>query len=255
MTSTLPAAPVAPTAPLNGAKRSPAGVPAAPRRPRNTLWMVAGVLLVVVSGVAAATAVSSLDDRVDVLVAARTIAEGEVVVSGDLRTVSIGVDSRIRAVPPDEAGQLVGQVATGPVGEGSIIHPSQFVAGDSEDQPKVIVGAALEAGQYPLTGLRPGDRVKVIEVSGPNAVFDESSTLGPRELAEGEIVEVAPTASTDVLLVSIRINEAIAASLAERAQQGRLRLVLIDNGLLDDPVSPLDPADPAAPGSPSEVGQ
>lgn len=207
-----------------------------------------------VSGIAAATAVRSLSDRVEVLIASRTIAEGEVIEPGDLRTASIGVDSSVRAVSPDEADGLVGKVATGPIGEGSIIHRSQFIAGDSEDQPKVIVGAALSAGQYPLANLRPGDRVKIIEVSGPNAVFDDSRAIGPRELAEGEIVEVSRTASSDGRLVSIRVNEAIATPLAERAQQGRLRLVLIDEGLLDDPVSPLAPAEPAQPGTPGGSG-
>ncbi len=236
-----------------GSNGSTTGLPIAPRRPRNTIWIIAGVALVVMSGLASASVVSSLSERVDVLVAARTIAEGEVIDPGDLRSVSIAVDPSIRAIPPSERDELIGHVATGPIGEGSVVHRSQFIAGDSEDQPKVIVGVALDAGQYPITGLRPGDRVKVIEVSGPNATFDDRAASGPRELTEGEVVEVVRLSRSDSLLVSLRVNEAIATPLSERAQQARLRLALIDAGLLDDPVAPLDPAEPGEPGTPSEL--
>lgn len=242
-----------PETPLNGSRPATAGMPVPPRRPRNTIWMVAGIALVLISGIAAASAISSLDDRVEVLVAARTIAEGAVVEDGDLRTASIAVDSGIRAIPPEEAAELIGQVAAGPVGEGSIVHRSQFVAGDAEGQPKVIVGLDLTAGQYPLAGLRPGDRVKVIEVSGANAAFVQDSgagaSTGPRELAEGEVVDVVRLANNDRRLVSLRVSEAIASPLSERAHQGRIRLALIDDGLFDDAVAPLEPADPGQPGS------
>ncbi len=247
-------APPAPTPNGDGnrVRTEAAGVPVGPARQRNTLWIIAGIALVLISGLAAATVVQSLSGRVDVLVAARLIAEGEVVEPGDLKSTSLAVEPGVRAISPSELNNLIGMVATGPIGEGAIVHPSQFIDGNTEDQPTVIVGAALEAGQYPLSGLRPGDRVKVIEVSGATAAFDES-TIGPRELTEGEVVEVERLARSDAFLVSIRVNEAIATPMSERAQQGRLRLALIDSGLFDDPVAPLDPADPAEPGEPSEL--
>ena len=67
------------SAPLNGASPPVTGVPISPKRDRNTLWIVAGIVLVVLSGIAAATVARSLTNRVDVLVATRTIAEGEVI--------------------------------------------------------------------------------------------------------------------------------------------------------------------------------
>ena len=236
----------------NGNGKAPVGVPLSPRRPRNTLWIIAGVVLVVISGLAAATIARSLSNRVDVLVASRTIAEGEVINDADLRTESIAATG-VRAISPSERVDLVGQVATGPIGEGSIVHPSQFIEGNAEDQPQVIVGAALDPGQYPLVGLRPGDVVKVIEVSGPNAAFTDTAS-GPREITEGTVVEVNRLVRADTFLVSIRVNEAIATPISERAQQGRIRLALIDDGLLDDPVVPIDPGRPAEPGEPSEPG-
>ena len=244
--------PPAPNAANADRRSNTVGVPVGPGRERNTLWMIAGIALVLVSGLAAATVAQSMSNRVEVLVAARTIAEGEVIDVGDLRSSSLAVDGGVRAIAPTELDTLIGKVATGPIGEGAIVHPSQFIDGNEAEQPTVIVGAALEAGQYPLAGLRPGDQVKVIEVSGPNAVFDDSGS-GPRELTEGEIVEVVRLARSDALLVSIRVNEAIATPLSERAQQGRLRLALIDGGLLDDQVAPLEPGDPADPGEPTEL--
>lgn len=242
-----------PDAALNDPGRSAAGMPVPPRRPRNTIWMIAGLLLVLVSGIAAATAFASLDRRVEVLVAARTIAEGEVVEGGDLRPASVAVDPGVRAVSPSEAGELVGQVAAGPVGQGQIVHRSQFVAGDAEGQPKVIVGLALDPGQYPLVGLRPGDRVKVVEVSASNAAFGDDPGSGSRELTEGEVVDVVSLSGGDRRLVSLRISEAMATPVSDGAHQSLVRLALIDDGLFDDVVAPLDPAEPGEPGTPSEV--
>lgn len=234
-------------------RRAP-GVPIAPRRQRNTMWMIVGAFLVLASGLAAATVFRSLSSRVEVLVAARAIGTGEVIDVDDLETASLSADGNVRAISPADRDDLLGQVAAGPIGQGAIVHRSNFVEGNDDGQPQVIIGAALDAGQYPLAGLRPGDRVKIIEVSGPNATFDDSLG-GAREVTEGEVVETRKLARSDALLVSLRVNEAIATPLSERAQQGRLRLALVDEGLLDDPVVPIDPAAPAEPGEPTEADQ
>lgn len=240
--------------PSRAVDERPVGVPVAPRRPRNTLWMIAGVIIILFSGLAALSIFGSLSARVDVLVAARPIAKGQVIVNEDFRTVSIAADNSVRAIAPERRAELVGQIATGPIGTGSIVHPAQFITGDSEDQQKVIVGAALDAGEYPRVGLRPGDEVVLIEVSSPNAAFDVTSA-GPREIALGEVVEIVRLSRTDALLVSIRVNESVAVLAADRAEQGRLRLALIDRGFaneLVDPVEPVEPVEAEVPAGPEE---
>lgn len=231
----------------------PVGVPVSPRRPRNTLWVIAGVLLIVVSGLSALIIAQSLSSRVEVLVATRDIAKGQVIGEADLGATSIAASIGVRAIAPAQKAELVGQIATGPIGTGSIVHPAQFVDSTAEEDTKVIVGAALDPGEYPRAGLIPGDKVLVIEVSAQNASLNDLGA-GPREISRGEVVEVSRLARSDALLVSLRVNESAAVPISERAEQGRLRLALVDSGVPTELVQPLDPANPVAPGEPDEPG-
>ena len=224
------------------------GLPTAPPKARNTTWIAAGLVLVVVAGIAASSLWRGLSDRVEVLVAADLIEAGQVITAEDLTTASIAADENVRAISPDQLDQLVGQVASGPIGEGSIIHPAQFVADLGEDEPTVIIGAALQPGQYPIIGLLPGDRVRIIEVSGRDALIGEETE--PQEIAVGEIVEVAGLTQSDVYLVSLRIDESASLLISERVQQGRISIALIDGDIPDEMIEPIGPAAPVEPGEP-----
>lgn len=250
--ATQPRPPAPPSADQTAAGidlQRPVGVPTAPRRPRNTLWMVAGAVLVLLSGLSALVIAQSLSSRVDVLVATRDIARGQVITDEDLATASISATSGVRAIDPGRRSEIVGQIATGPIGPGTILHPAQFVDGAAGDGEKVVVGAALEPGQFPRFGLNPGDEVVLMEVSSRTAQADDQAT-GPRELGRGEVVEVVELTDPDTLLVTLRVNAALAVSISERAEQGRLRLGLVDNGFPDEVVKPLEPADPVKPAQP-----
>ncbi|MEP6296170.1 MAG: SAF domain-containing protein, partial [Ilumatobacter sp.] len=230
--------------------RSKVGLPTAPPKARNTTWIAAGLVLVVVAGIAASSLWRGLSDRVEVLVAADLIEAGQVITEADLTTASIAADENVRAISPDELSTLIGQVATGPIGAGSIVVPAQFVADVTGDEPTVILGAALQPGQYPIVGLLPGDRVRIIEVSGRDALIGEEAE--PQEIAVGEIVEVAGLQQADVYLVSLRINESASLLISERVQQGRISIALLDSGFPDELIDPIGPADPVEPGEPLE---
>lgn len=252
--ATQPRPPAPPSADQTAAGidlQRPVGVPTAPRRPRNTMWMVAGAVLVLLSGLSALVIAQSLSNRVDVLVATRDIARGRVITDDDLSTASISATSGVKAIDPGRRGEIVGQIATGPIGPGTILHPAQFVDGAAGDGEKVIVGAALAPGQFPRFGLNPGDEVVLMEVSSRTAVADDGLSAGPRELGRAEVVEVVDLTDPDTLLVTLRVNAALAVSISERAEQGRLRLGLVDNGFPDEVVKPLDPAEPVKPAEPN----
>lgn len=193
---------------------------------------MSGAALVLISGVVAFGAFSSLSNRVEVLATARPIAEGQVVEKADFQVVSLPADSGVNAVSLDtyltDPTVLIGKTARGPISEGVLIDPAQLADGTTADQPMVIVGAALQPGQYPVVGLNAGDRVSILEISGPRQNGDESQG-GPRELSEGLVVEVSPLGqSGENVFVSIEINEAVATSVAERIGEGRVRLALVD---------------------------
>ena len=149
-----PAAPVAAapgTEPVSPLKKAAGGL-AAPTRQRNAAVMIAGAAFIILAAALAASVASSFDDSIEVLVATSEIAEGQPVTEADFRTVRIAAGAGdIQVVSPDSIEDLVGRVAAGPIGEGSMIHPAQFAISSAE--AKVVVGAALGPDQGHLRQL------------------------------------------------------------------------------------------------------
>ncbi|MEM9133650.1 MAG: SAF domain-containing protein [Actinomycetota bacterium] len=221
----------------------PVGVPQSPPRPRNTLWIIVGLLLMTVAGLAALGLAGGLAARVEVLVAARPIAEGQVVTVDDLAVAEISVSADVQAISPRRIEEYVGRVATGPVGAGAVLHPGQFADAVDDGAEHVIVGAALQPGAYPRVGLRPGDRVRLVDIEVP---------VASSPAVEAEVVEVVPTGSGGELLISLRIDEAQAEPVSGIAARSALRLALIDEGF-DDLVTPLEPVLPVTPLEPADL--
>lgn len=242
-----PATGAASSRPVSPLKKVAGGL-TAPARQRNTAVMVAGLVFVILAGAIGASVAASFDDSLDVLVAAGPIAEGQAITADDFRVVQIAAAAGdIQAVAPDSIDSLIGRVAAGPIGAGSMIHPEQFV--DPTQEATVIVGAALGPNQYPANGLKPGDRVRLIEVADEFDVGDDEDAgfVSGREIGLGEIVGVVRLGQADQLHFAIRVGESTANLVAQRVSQEQLSLALIDDGITIQQVEPLDPADAVVP--------
>ncbi len=199
-----------------------------------------------VAGVMGLSVARSLADRTTVLLAGRDIAEGETISSEDLVTAEVALDPRIGFIDPSTRDEVVGQVAARPISNGTIVQTVDFAATGADEEAEVILGAALDAGNYPRVGLRPGDLIGLIEVSdaGLGEVVGDS-----RQVGEAEVVETVRITRSDHLLVSVRLKESLAVTVSQLAEEDRLRLVILDaaedSTLL--PVEPVQPADPADP--------
>ena len=243
-TATGPTRITPPAEPVSPLKKAAGGL-AAPTRQRNAAVMIAGAAFIILAAALAASVASSFDDSIEVLVASREIVEGQPVTEQDFRTVRIAAgEGDIQAVSPDSIQDLVGRVAAGPIGEGSMIHPAQFAI--ASDETKVVVGAALGPDQYPATGLKPGDQVRLIEVSG-RFVGDEDNFTSGREITVGEITDVVRLGSADALHFSIRVGESAASVVAQRVAQDRLTIALVDESLTLERVDPIAPVEPVVP--------
>jgi hypothetical protein len=226
-------------------------MPVASRGPRNTIWIIGGLVLLLASGLAGLAVARSLAARTDVLVTARAITAGETIDEGDLITAEMAVDPVVTYAGPDQLPELVGQTAVGPLAKGAVVNADQFAPGDGAEIDQVILGVDLAAGQYPRVGLKPGDRVTLIEVYDPRFNDDRASTAGP--LGGGEVVEITRLSQQDHLLVSIRIPESLAVEVSQMAHEQRVRLVLEDVALSRVEAQPVDPVEPLEPATP-DVG-
>jgi len=245
-TMAQPTQAVVSSAPVSPLKKAANGL-AAPTRQRNAALMIAGAAFIVLSAAMAASVASSFDDSIEVLVASSEIAEGQPVMQDDFRAVRIAAGAGdIQAVSPASIADLVGRVAAGPIGEGSMIHPAQFAVFANEAQ--VVVGAALQPDQYPATGLKPGDQVRLIEVADRyGGGDDEGAFSAGREITIGEVTDVVRLRSSDNLHFSIRVGESAASVVAQRVAQDRLTIALVDDSRVLEQVDPTNPVEPVVP--------
>ena len=132
-------------APAPAARFEPGRV--ADARHRNPTWVVAGVLLVVLSALGGVVLFTSSDKRTDVLVAAIDLEPGRALTTADLRIERVAIDGDVRSIPAGEAGELVGQHASGRIPAGSMLSPAMFETAVALGPDEVVIGAALDPGR------------------------------------------------------------------------------------------------------------
>lgn len=237
--ATAAAATPPPPTPASALKKVAGGL-ATPARQRNTAAMIAGLAFIIIAGAIGASVASSFDDSIEVLVAARDIEEGQPISADDFRTVQIAAAAGdIEVLAPSSIDELVGRVAAGPIGQGSMIHPDQFALAYGEQ--RILVGAALGPDQYPAGGLRAGDQVRIIATSGRSfSSRDDDGLTAGQEVAVGEVVDVVSLSSNN-LHFSIRVPESTANIVVQLVSSGQVSLGLLDDGVALDSVPALPP--------------
>ncbi len=222
----------------------PVGLPVPPKRQRNTVWMVGGLVLMLVAAVAALSIGRSLADRQSILISGRNIAAGEPIVEADLTVTAAALPAEVESVDPNQIADLVGMVAKESIVKGSVLRLDNFAPADESSSDLGILGAELGPGNYPRIGLQPGDQVLMIEVA--RAVAGTDFVSEAKALGEAEVVETARLSGADRLLVSLRLDSGLSVSVSQVADEERLRLVLVET-VDARTVAPLDPVEPADP--------
>ena len=121
-----------------------------------------GLLLVLLGGVLVYVFAQQDEPRREVLALARDVSRGDVLSATDLAVLEIPADAPLVALSPQSASQILGATAAGDYPSGMLL--AQPLLTDSADIPAgmVVVGARLEAGQYPIVGFSQGDRVNIL---------------------------------------------------------------------------------------------
>jgi SAF domain len=229
MARTMLVASPAPLPNVNGDRIGSVVSLSAPKRRRPT-WVVFGAVMVGLAMLLGVWVFSTSSQRISVMVAARNIAPGEVIQAIDLRVVEMGRTGGLRAIQPSQQQLVVGQAARGPIPEGTVLNTGLFASRDRViPAGQVVVGAALEPGGAPGTGLAAGDRVDVLAVvKAPGA--PTSGAPAATVVASGTVWSVQPVgqgASSSKLVVSVLVPVETQAVVAQAAADGRLRLSLV----------------------------
>lgn len=191
-----------------------------------------GVLVLVVSALAALWLFQSSADRTAVLALAGPVERGEIVTAEDLVTVEIAADEAITVLRPREVGLVVGRVALVDLPAGVLITPSQVASANALEVGEGIVGLRLDPGQVPTMRLTPGTTVAVL-LTPPTALASEPLTAS--EIAERSevlvdaavVVDAVPLGGAGEMVVSLSMTEEQARVVASSATLGRVRLVQV----------------------------
>lgn len=191
-----------------------------------------GVLVLVVSALAALWLFQSSSDRTGVLALAGPVERGEVVTAEDLVTVEIAADEAIAVTRPGDVAGVVGRVALVDLPAGSLITSSQVASADEVEVGEGVVGLRLEAGQVPALRLTPGTTVSVL-LTPPSAMSSESLTASQIEARSEVLVDAATVVDAAAfggqgeMVVSLSMTEDQARMVASAATLGRVRLVQV----------------------------
>lgn len=230
-----PPGPVQAPAPAPSPAIAQPRVPASTKRRRHLGWILSGLALTLLAGLGALVVALSIVSEMSVLAASRPLEAGDIIAEGDL--VEIRIPTRLNNIgtPATERDQLVGMEARSSISEGALVNVDQLVEPQANAFKDIVVGVALSPGQFPQIGLRPGEVVRVFELSNDNAGFGDVEVGQATEIGSAEVVRVTSLQQPDNFLYSLRVDANLAPMIADRASQGRIAL-----GLLEGAGEPID---------------
>ena len=208
------------TVPLPNAVRRPTASMQPTRKPpalRNRGRVVAGVLLLAASALAAVLVYGNLGQRRSVLVVAHAVQAGAVIERADLKAARVATDADVQTIAADSSDRVVGRRAAVSLVPGSLLVSGAVAEGPTVPVGLAVTGAVLKAGQYP-TGLRAGEAVLVVLI--PEVTAD-GTTGGP---VPATVVSVEEQRDGGIV-VSLAVSPSAAPDLAVAGAQGRVTLV------------------------------
>ncbi|MDN5570847.1 MAG: SAF domain-containing protein [Propionibacteriaceae bacterium] len=203
------------------------------RRPRlrlrrNPMWLLAGILAVVLGGLASAYLYTSVAATDEVLRATRTIHRGESITAGDLTVVSVGSGSGVSTVPGERLASVVGQRAVLDIADGSLLAAGTYGDG-ALPAGMARVGVRLEAGRYP-TGLTAGTTVLVVALPETNATSPDAATAQLPASVPATLTGPPTTTDDGAVVIDLTLGTGQSEIVTRLAAANRVSLVEQDTG-------------------------
>lgn len=194
---------------------------------RSAPMAIAGLACVLAGALVFLGVYTGMDHRQSVLVVARPVAAGQVIVAEDLRIVRVSTSEGVAPVPASASSTVVGKTAAVPLVKGTLVVREQVGPPSALQPGQAIVGVALKAGQAPAS-LPPGTRVQVVDTVRP------TSGDAPRPIVVTASAVVAPgsenaakPSANGTTVVSLIVPAGDAPAVAAAAQDGSVSLVVL----------------------------
>jgi hypothetical protein len=216
-----------------GSTGSTVGDPARFRpSPRHRVQILIGVCLAAVAIAGNLAMYSSLDERVEVLQAAREIPAGTMIGVDDLAVTRVAVDPAVPVISVDRIDTIVGRFARTRIASGALVVGSALQSTPVVSARSGIVAVRVPEGSLP-EGLRERSRVQVVLPSADAVPIDPMPGDAPAAIAGHGVIPgivVAAPEPVGVALIAVSIEVARSDAI-EVARSNDVRLVLISPDL------------------------
>ncbi|MFD8497747.1 SAF domain-containing protein [Amycolatopsis sp. NPDC059657] len=207
----------------SSAGEGPRRLPRVPRRRRPWL-IVTAVVLAAVAGYGNYALLSAQDERVPILVLARTVAWGHTITDADLAIAQTVPDAAAHTVPATRRAAVVGKTATGTLHAGRVLATDDVAAQVIPGAGQRVIGLLCKPGQLPARGLTPGDLVQVSPAAQPG------SDRAPGGAAfQARVTDVGASDPNGAVTVDLLVG-ADAAGAAVAAASGGVVVALLGPG-------------------------
>lgn len=136
--------------------------------PHLSLGHLAVAVAALLAFVANVAFLRSMDERVDVVVAARDISAGELIGAGDLATTPLGAEDDVLAGLALSLEGTEGRVAGRDLAAGELVHGGDLLAAVAPDG-LTAMAIPIEASHAAGGEIRVGDRVDIVDVDAVGA--------------------------------------------------------------------------------------
>lgn len=213
-------------------------------RHRNPGWLLAGVLLVLVSAIGGVLLFASADDRHGVLVAAADIEVGQPVQRSHLRVVQMSSSTGVATLATGDATALIGQIPIGRIPAGTVLNPSMFDTSSPLAADEMVFGAALDPGEAPVSAVTVGTAVRLL--AAPRAVAGTARELDappPATVIGDGVVWDHEALGSGKIWLSVRTTVDVGLIASKAAQDDELRVVIVGDATSEAAGTGESPAD------------
>lgn len=196
-----------------------------PARRRRPLLVLVGLVLATSAAALVAALLSAATATTLIWATAADVSRGHPVEASDLVAVEVSDSAadRLLAATVESRDELVGRVWAVDLPVGALLFPALVTERLLVTEGQALVGLQLDPGEFPAAGLRPGDRVMVLEAAQQGE--------GPKVLVESAIVEsVAVLGDQGVAsarLVTLSVPADAAAAVANAGSAGRASVAVV----------------------------
>jgi len=244
---------------------APAVRPPTGGRDRRALVALASLVVICASVAAFANLYSSAGNKTAAVVVEQALVQGQPITSAQLGRADVSVSSGVAYIPVAEASTILGKRAATAVPVGSLLTPGDLTSAPTVPAGSAVVGLALKEGQFPGSGLVPGEQVMIVQTATPGSSLSAPVTGSPTSaigsgsgstvlsgsgtgvLVSNAIVFAvsAPTANANggfAVLVSVEVPSNIAPDVATASSAGQISLVLVAHRTTGSPAGTTVPA-------------